>query len=49
MDKKIKTIKATVKKDAKKEEKKLSSLLKADKARDKICEYGEKMKKKAKR
>ena len=42
MDKKIKEIQ----KDTKKLEKKEDGLLKADKKRDKVCDYGEKMMKK---
>jgi hypothetical protein len=42
MDKKIKKIQH----DTKKLEKEESSLLKADKKRDKVCDYGEKMMKK---
>ncbi len=48
MDKKIRTIKAEVKKSAKKEEKNLSSLMKMDKKRDKVCEMGKKEMKKKK-
>jgi hypothetical protein len=44
MDKKIKAIE----KKTKSLEKDEKALLKADKKRDKICEYGEKMKKKKK-
>lgn len=44
MDKQIRKIK----KEAKKEVKDLSSLEKADKKRDKVCEMGEKMMKKRK-
>jgi hypothetical protein len=43
MDKKIRTVKAEVKKSAKKEEKDLSQLQKMDKKRDKVCDYGKKM------
>lgn len=39
MDKKIKSIQKTTKKLEKEE----SSLLKADKKRDKVCDYGKKM------
>jgi hypothetical protein len=39
MDKKIKTMQRTTKKLEKEE----SSLLKADKARDKVCDYGKEM------
>jgi len=49
MDKQIRKIERTVKKDNKKEEKQLKSLEKADKKRDKECEYGEKMMKKKKK
>lgn len=50
MDKKIKQIEKTIKKDTGKEEKELKQLEKADKKRDKVCEMGEKMmKKKAKK
>lgn len=45
MDKKIKKLQKDTQKLAKEE----SSLLKADKKRDKICEYGEKMMKKRKK
>jgi hypothetical protein len=51
MDKKIKAISKEVKKDSKREQKELGSLLKQDKKRDKVCEMGEKamkMKKKKK-
>lgn len=41
MDKKIRTIQATVKKDAKKEGKELKTLEKLDKKRDKVCDLGE--------
>ncbi len=44
MDKKIKKLQKDTKKLAKEE----SSLLKADKKRDKVCELGEEMKKKKK-
>jgi hypothetical protein len=44
MDKKIKKLQ----KDTKKLEKQEASLLKEDKKRDKVCEYGEKMMKKKK-
>lgn len=44
MDKKIKGLQRTTKKLAKEE----SSLLKADKKRDKACDYGKKMLKKKK-
>lgn len=46
MDKKIRNIEKTIKKDSAKEESKLKDLEKADKARDKVCDYGEKMMKK---
>lgn len=42
MDREIRKIRKTVKKDAHKEEMELKSLEKADKKRDKICEMGEK-------
>jgi len=48
MDKQIRKIEKTIKKDTKKEEKQLSELEKADKKRDKECEYGKKMLKKRK-
>jgi len=44
MDKKIKQIQKDTKKLAREE----SNLLKADKKRDKVCDYGEKMLKKGK-
>lgn len=49
MDKKIKKIEKTVKKDSMKEEKELKGLAKADKKRDKVCDMGEKMMKKKKK
>lgn len=49
MDKQIRGIEKTIKKDTKREESKLKKLEKADKKRDKACDYGEKMLKKKKR
>jgi len=49
MDKKIRDIEKTVKKDSSKEEKKLKKLEKADKKRDKVCEMGENAMKKKKK
>lgn len=46
MDKKIRAIEKKISKDTRSEEKSLKSLEKADKKRDKICDYGEKMLKK---
>jgi len=48
MDKQIRNIEKTIKKDTKKEEKELKTLEKADKKRDKVCDYGQKMMKKKK-
>lgn len=42
MDKQIRKIEKTIKKDTGKEEKALKSLEKADKKRDKVCEMGKK-------
>lgn len=49
MDKKIRGIEKTIKKDSSKEQKQLKSLEKADKARDKVCEIGERVMKKKKK
>lgn len=49
MDKKIRAISKKVAKDAKSEEEELATLARMDKKRDKVCEMGEKMKKKGKR
>ncbi len=49
MDKKIAKIEKDVKKDAKKEEKELSSLKKMDQKRDKVCDLGKEMMKKKKK
>lgn len=49
MDKQIRGIEKTIKKDTAREEKKLKKLEKADKKRDKVCDYGEKMMKKKKK
>ena len=48
MDKKIRDIEKKIKKDKSGEEKALKDLEKADKKRDKVCDYGEKMMKKKK-
>lgn len=49
MDKQIRGIEKAIKKDTKREEGKLKKLEKADKKRDKVCDYGEKMLKKKKK
>ncbi len=46
MDKIIRGIEKKIRKDTKSEEKSLKGLEKADKKRDKVCDYGEKMLKK---
>jgi hypothetical protein len=49
MDKAIRRIEKTIKKDTGREEKELKKLEKADKKRDKVCAMGEKAMKKKKK